>query len=159
MAVLAADVHIPHLGNPTKVPVRVAGADTFYAGACVFAVVATGYAVCLPAASTPFLGICTRHFTTTAAGDYIEIWVNGVFKFPVLTAAIAIGSMGDMVICDATAAGTLTDNVKDYVVDKVATLAATDILIGQIVGLNADGTTYVQLKTNTGVANALGFGG
>ncbi len=154
MAVLAKDLHIPHVGNPTKVPIRVAGADEFYAGALVFAAAAGG-AVALAAASLPFLGIVTRHFTTTAAGDLIECFVDGVFKFPTIS-TITGADEGDALIMDAS--GTLSDNPADCVSAVDATIVVTDVLIGQILTVVSDGF-FVQLKKGTGVYNANGWGG
>lgn len=154
MAVLAADVQIPHVGNPTKISIAVAGADVFYAGALVFAAAAGG-AVALAAASLPFLGIVARQFTTVAAGDLIEVYVDGVFRFPT-GGAITIADQGDALIMDAS--GTVSDNPADCVSAVDSTLVATDVLIGQILTVDADGM-WIQLKKGTGVANALGWAG
>lgn len=156
MAALTADVHIPHLGNPTKIAVKAIGADTFYAGALVFADSANGKAQVVPAVNDSFLGICAKQVVAAAADDLVEIYIDGVWALAFTGAAEV--DVGQVVVVDI-GEGTLSDNEADLVSAADATVAATDILIGKCVGLNRDETTrgWVQLHTPSGIANVLGW--
>ena len=72
MAALTADVHIPHLGTPTKIAVKAVGADTFFAGALVFADGTNGKAQVVPAATDAFLGICAKQVVAAAAREGLD---------------------------------------------------------------------------------------
>lgn len=142
MAVLAANVELPHLGNPTKVEVPTNAADVYYAGAIVWAL-AAGYASVAPAAGDRPIGICTRQFTTTAQGDKIEIFVDGTFLFPALS-SVSIADLGSGVCFDVSA--NVTDNPADCVSVEDTTLAADDALVGRIVSF-VGGRPYVNIAT------------
>ena len=155
MAVLSADVHIPNLGTPTKLTVNaIAGGDTFYKGALVFADATLGLAQVLPAASDKFLGVCAKQ-VVAAAGDPVEIYVDGIWAFAI--SGLAATDVGDAVIMDAD--GTLSDNEADLVGATGATVAVTDILIGKCLGITTEETTrgWTMLHHGGGVANVLGW--
>ncbi len=159
MAALTADVHIPHLGTPTKLSVKAIGADTFFAGALVFADSANGKAQVVPATGDAFLGICAKQ-VVAATDDLVEIYIDGTHAIAFAGAAEA--DVGNVVVIDI-GGGTLTDNEADVVSAADATVAAADILIGKCVGLNADEPArgWVQLHVTSGIATsaAIGWGG
>ena len=156
MAALEADVHIPHLGTPTKISVKAIGADTFFAGALVFADGTNGKAQVVPAATDSFLGICAKQVVATAADDLVEIYVDGIHALAFT--GVAEADVGQTVVVDMT--GTLSDNETDLVSAADATIVAGDILVGKCIGINAEETTrgWVMLHTPSGVANVLGWG-
>ncbi len=157
MAALTADVHIPHLGTPTKLSVKAIGADTFFAGALVFADSANGKAQVVPASGDAFLGICATQVIATAADDLVEIYIDGCHALAFAGAAEA--DVGNVVVIDI-GGGTLTDNEADVVSAADATVAAADILIGKCIGLNRDEVTrgWVQLHLTSGIATSAGIG-
>ncbi len=155
MGVLTADVDLPHLGTPTKLTVKaIAGGDTFYKGALVFADATLGLAQVLPAASDKFLGICAKQ-VVAAAGDDVEIDVDGIWAM--LVSGIAATDVGDAVIMDVS--GTLSDNHADVVGATGATVVVTDVLIGKLLGITTEDATagWVMLHQGGGVANVLGW--
>jgi hypothetical protein len=155
MAALTADVHIPHLGTPTKIKVKAVGADTFYAGALVFADGTNGKAQVVPAATDSFLGICAKQVVVSAADELVEIYVDGIWALAFT--GVAEVDVGQTVVVDMT--GTLSDNEADLVSAADATIVAGDILIGKCIGINEEETTrgWVMLHTPSGVANVLGW--
>ena len=155
MAALTADVHIPHLGTPTKLSVKAVGADTFFAGALVFADGTTGKAQVVPAATDSFLGICAAQVIATAADDLVEVYVDGIHALAFT--GVAEVDVGQTVVVDMS--GTLSDNEADLVSAADATIVAGDVLVGKCLGINREETTrgWVQLHTGSGVANALGW--
>lgn len=128
MAVLAADTLIPHFGNPRKISVQCDAADVFYKGAVVWAK-AAGYAVVAPAAGDRPIGLCTQQVTTTAQGQLVEIYVEGLFSFPLGT-GVTIADVGGRLIYDVSSA--VTDNPSDTVSAEDTTLAANDATVGRI---------------------------
>lgn len=157
MAALTADVHIPHLGTPTKLKVKAIGADTFFAGALVYADSANGKAQVVPATGDAFLGICAAQVVAAAADDLVEIYIDGCHAIAFTGAAEA--DVGNVVVVDI-GGGTLTDNEADLVSAVDATVAAADILIGKCVGLSQEEPTrgWVQLHLTSGIATAAGIG-
>lgn len=128
MAVLAADVYLPHQSDAVKDTVYCGGADIFYKGAVVWAL-AAGTASVVPVAGARILGICTHQQTTLAAGDPVEIFTAGTFSFPALT-GVATAEVGSPVVYDA---GTLiTDNPADAVSLEDVTPAADDAMLGRL---------------------------
>jgi hypothetical protein len=156
MAALTADVHIPHLGTPTKIAVKAVAADTFYAGALVFADGTTGKAQVVPAATDSFLGICAAQVVATAADDLVEIYVDGIWALAFT--GVAEVDVGQTVVVDMSG-GALSDNEADLVSAADATIVAGDILIGKCIGINQEDTSrgWVQLHTPSGIANVLGW--
>ncbi len=155
MAALTADVQISHRGPAKKITVKAIGADTFFAGAMVFADGANGKAQVVPAATDHFLGICVKQVVATAANDLVEIYSEGEFALAFIGAAEA--DVGDAVVIDMN--GTLSDNQTDIVSAIDATVAAGDILVGRCSGLNEEETSlgWVELHKGGGVANVLGW--
>lgn len=160
MAALSADVHIPHKGTPTKISLPATGADTFYAGALVFIDVSnnTGQVQVASLAATDVLaGICAKQVTTTAAGDLVEVYIDGVHALPL--SAVAATDVGSFAVCDIN--GTWTDNPADVVAAVDITLATNDVLVGPIIGQNTDETDkwWVRLTPGYVYDLALGTGG
>ena len=155
MAALTADVHHPRRGNVKKITVKAIGADTFFAGALVFADASLGKAQVVPASADHFLGICVQQVVATAADDLVEIYSEG--EFALAFAGAAEADVGDAVVIDVS--GTKTDNAEDIVSAADATVAAGDILVGRCVSLNEDQTSlgWIELHKGGGVANLLGW--
>ncbi len=156
MAALSADVHIPRLGGPvTKIAIKAVGADTFYAGALVFADGTNGKAQAVPAATDSFLGICVKQVVAAAADDLVEIYIDGVWALQFAGAAEV--DVGTGVFVDI-GGGALTDNETDLVSGADATPVAGDILIGKCIGLAGFDSSrgWVQLHTGDSVVNVLG---
>ena len=161
MAALTNDLDLHLIGYANKVGVPCSAADVFYAGAMVFSTAlaeegaTTG---CLPisAASRVFIGIVATQKTTTAAGQFVEVFTDGVFVVPA-NGAIVAADMGKNLILDAAVQATSTDNIQDAIV-SVAILV-TENLIGQILNVDASGNYSVQLKTNAGICDIVGWGG
>ncbi len=155
MSALTADVHHPRRGATKKIVVKAIGADTFFAGALIFADSANGKAQAVPAANDHFLGIVVKQVVATAADDLIEVYSEGEFSLAFAGAAEA--DVGDAVVIDAS--GAKTDNPEDIVSAADATIAAGDILVGRCVGLNEETAAqgWVELHKGGGVANVLGW--
>jgi len=156
MAVMAADALMPHKGTPTKLSVACTGADTFYKNALVFADTAGTAQVSVPDAGDYFLGICAEQVTTTAAGDLVDIYVDGLFAIAFETPAEA--DVGDVCVVDISDGGR-TDNQTDAMTGADATLANNDILIGKILAIDAEETTrgWVQIQPGWIYSAALGW--
>lgn len=155
MAALTADVHIPHRGPVKKIVVKAIGADTFYAGALVFADSSNGKAQAVPAANDHFLGIVVKQVVAAAADVLIEIYSEGEFALEFV--GVAEADVGDAVIVDTN--GAMTDNETDVVSAGDATVVAGDILVGRCVSINQEETDHgwVELHKGGGVANVLGW--
>ena len=155
MAALTADVHHPSRGLVKKINVKAIAADTFFAGALVFADASNGKAQVVPASADHFLGICVKQVIATAADDLVEIYSEG--EFALAFAGAAEVDVGNAVVIDIS--GAKTDNPEDIVSAADATILAGDILIGRCVGLNEDQTSlgWVELHKGSGVANLLGW--
>ena len=157
MAALAADTLMPHKGTPTKLSVACTGADVFYKNAIVYADAAGTAQVTAPAGAGGdyFLGICAEQVTTTAAGDLVDIYVDGLFAIAFLTPDEA--DVGD--VCVADISGTPTDNQADLETGADATLVGNDILIGKILAIDAEETTrgWVQIQPGWIYSAALGW--
>lgn len=140
MAALTASVHLPYMGLATKIEVPAIGADTFYAGALVYADATNGKAqVGSLAAGDFFIGICAKKTVTTAADDLVPIYVNGVVGFPISGTTSA--DIGKLTVIDASA---ITDNPADVKCSADITDAANDICLGQICSV-LDGYAYTDL--------------
>ncbi len=155
MSALSADVHHPRRGRTKKIVVKAIGADTFFAGALVFADSANGKAQVVPADSDHFLGVCVKQVVATAADDLVEIYSEGEFAFAFAGAAEV--DVGNAVVIDVS--GAKTDNPEDIVSAADATIVAGDILVGRCSGLNEEQTSlgWVELHKGSGVANLLGW--
>ena len=129
MAVLTADAYMPHEGDANKSTVIAAGALTFYKGAIVWGLAAGG-ASDAPASGDRILGICAAQTTTTAAGDYVEVYTSGTFSMPAMT-NVTDADLGDLIVFDAGI--TITDNAADCVAAGDITLAASDAVLGRLV--------------------------
>ncbi len=156
MAALTADVHIPHLGTPTKISLKAIGADTFYAGALLFADGTNGKLQAVPAATDSFIGICAKQKVVTAADELVEVYVDGIHALAFT--GVAEVDVGQTVVVNMD--GTLSDNETDLESAADATIVAGDILIGKCIGINREETTrgWVMLHVPSGVANVLGWG-
>jgi len=150
MAALTADVHIPHLGpSPDKLSFPATGADTFFAGALVWLDISnnTGQVQVASIADGDIIaGICAKQVTTTAAGDLVELYINGTW-------ALAVGSMvatdiGSAVVSDIS--GTITDNEADLVAAVDITIGAGDVLVGLSKAINTEETTRIWTELNLG---------
>ena len=155
MAGLTADVHIPHLGTPTKIALKAIGADTFFGGAMVFADGTSGKLQAVPAATDHFIGICAKQAVITAADQLVEVYIDGVHALAFT--GVAEADVGNVVVVNMD--GTLSDNEADLESAADATIVAGDILIGKCIGINRDETTrgWVQLHVGSSVANVLGW--
>lgn len=150
MAELTADKHYAHLGTPTIFAFSANGADTFYAGALLFADTAGGVQA-VPAAGDHFVGIVTKQQIITAAGQLVEAYIDGYHHIPYTGAAAA--DEGEALYMDVT--GTLSDNTADLVVGGTA--AANDILIGRVFRVES-GKAWTRLEPNK-LFTATGWGG
>lgn len=129
MASLTADAHVPHFGSPTCVDIPCTAADTFYAGAIVFADDDNGKAqVGSLNAADNFLGICARQTVTAAADELVPVFVDGVHGFKISGTTAA--DIGHIAVMDSSA---ITDNPDDLVAAADITEAANDTLLGTIV--------------------------
>lgn len=156
MGVLTKDVHFRHMGTPTKFryPVGAGGADEFYAGALLFGLAAGGCSV-VPVATARFLGIVAYHQSPTAAGQFVECYIDGIIGFPTV-ASVAAGDEGDALVMDVS--GTLSDNYADAVASSDITVGAGDILIGRVESVET-GVLWVYLHRDSGIDVAgIGFG-
>ena len=139
MAILAADTAVSTFGVPLKINVlaSVAG-DVFYSGALVYVDVGgagvAGSATVVPAVGDRFLGISPKQQTPAAAGDLVEVYIEGVFEIP--NSTLAATDNGDMLVFDSS--GTKTDNPADLVAMLQITPVVSDAVVGQII--KADGT-------------------
>lgn len=154
MAVLDADVHIPHKGTPTKMAMPCAGADIFYAGALLYADAADGLVQALPAAGDVFAGICAKQVTTTAANDLVEVYVDGIHALAYASAAE--GDQMDHIVI--VALGTLSDNEADAQVVLTGALAGNDIRIGKMRGMNQQDTSRAWIELHPGEVWSLTLG-
>lgn len=139
---LTADVHIPHKGTPTKVAIPAIGADTFFAGALVYADDANGKVQAVPAAGDVFLGIVAKQVVATAANDLVEVYVDGIH-------ALAYGSAaeGDQSASICLNIGTTqSDDEGDMSALDLAGLATDDILIGKMIAMNAEETSRAWVR-------------
>lgn len=128
MAALTGDINCTTLGTPDKATFSANGADTFHRGAIVW--IDTGGGVqSVPAAGDRVLGISCRKQVTTAAGQEVEVYVEGEFWVPV-GANITASDEGDYLMADAD--GTFTDNFSDTVSATDITIAENDAVVGQI---------------------------
>ncbi len=139
MAALTADVHIPHKGNldQYKIALPAVGADTFYAGAILYADETSGKVQTTPAAGDSFVGICAKQVVAAAADDLVEVYVGGVWALAYASAAE--GDQGDVVVSDTS--GTKSDNEADLVTLALAAFATDDVLIGKMIGMHQEETT------------------
>lgn len=147
MAALTADVQIPALGaTAVKLALPAVGADTFYAGALVYADATNGKCQVTMAAGDRFLGICAKQKVVAAADELVDVYVDGIFLLPFNGAAV--DDVGEKVWMDTDVA---TDNPADLLPDADITLAANDVLIGKCLGLSGS-SGWVKLHTIAGLA-------
>lgn len=146
MAVLAADTNIPHMeGALQKLSVQCDTADIFYKGAIVWQK-AAGYATVAPAAGDRPIGICAHQVTTTAQGQLVDVYTQGVFSFPLGT-GVTIADTGGRLIYDVSSA--ITDNPSDTVSAEDTTLAVNDATVGRILDV-INSRAIVQIGGITG---------
>lgn len=146
MAVLAADTNIPHFdGALQKISVQCDTADIFYKGAIVWQK-AAGYATVAPSAGDRPIGICCAQVTTTAQGQLVDIYTQGLFSFPLGT-GVTIADTGGRLIFDVSSA--ITDNPADTVSAEDTTLAANDATVGRIMDV-INSRAIVQIGGITG---------
>jgi len=145
MAVLAADANAETVGTPTKISLSANGADVFYRGAVVF-IDTGGGAQVVPAAGDRVAGLCCQQQTTTAAGDEVEVYSEGLFWLPVGT-NITAADEGELLILDIGT--TQSDNPGDFVSAGDTTLAANDAAVGVIKRVTST-QMLVELGTFTG---------
>jgi hypothetical protein len=148
MAALTQDANACQVGGGgVKVVGPAHQADTFYAGALLFAlnVHTTGKVSCVPTSGTAerFLGICSKRQVTTAADQLVEYFVGGVFLFPAI-ASIDATEIGSFLVADKS--GTISDNPADLVAAGDITPLTGDCVIGRIVGLDGSSNIYVDLN-------------
>jgi predicted RecA/RadA family phage recombinase len=149
MAVLAADINVNYRGNPTKFDFLCTAADIYYAGALVFIIKGTGKVQPLAAANYNFAGICCKQVTTTAAGQAVECFIDGIFEVP-LGANIAAADEGDILLMDAS--GTLSDNPADLVANLDVTGVVTDVCVARLLQAKT-ATMWIQLEHRICVTN------
>jgi hypothetical protein len=135
MAALSADIQMSTIEN-TIVSIKMSAnaADTYYKGSVVFIDEAGG--VQLTAAGTSAdvpLGISPKNQVIAAAGDMVEVIVQGMVWVPVGT-NIAAADEGRLAVCDNDA---LTDNPADLI-SWADAVAANDMVFGRI--LRVSGT-------------------
>lgn len=144
MANLSADTPLRFYGTPTKIEVPVAETvtTTYYAGQLVFFTGAATVGVNqTPASGDLFVGICAEHRVTTAAGNLIPVYVDGVWSVPISGTTIADVGLACMV--DANA---VTNNPADLKASSDITEAADDAIIGRILSV-VDSRAIVRLST------------
>lgn len=146
MAALTADANLQHKGTPTKIAIpAVAGGDTFYAGALVYADATAGLAQVVPASGDVLLGICAKQ-TVAAAGDLVEVYVDGVWSIPYASAAV-----GDSdAIIGLNIGTTQSDNPADLTAMAIAALATGDIMFGKMICMNAEETAHAWVHLTAG---------
>lgn len=147
MAALAQDANVCQVGGGgVKVVGPAHQADTFYAGALLFAlnIGTTGKVSCVPTSGTAerFLGICSKRQVTTAADQLVEYFVSGIFLFPAI-GTIAATDIGSYLTADKS--GTISDNPADLVSSLDITAATGDCVIGRIVGMDGSSNLYVDI--------------
>jgi len=131
MAVMAADANCSVVGYHITAPFSANGADIFYKGGIVY-IDAAGGVQNVPAAADKCLGVTMKQFTTTAAGDLIDVLIFGAIWVPIGT-NIAAEDEGDPLMMDI--GSTQTENFADCVSagpEGDVALAEDDILIGRI---------------------------
>lgn len=132
MAALAADINVSSLGTPLKAEFSCNAADTHYQGSIVYVDTAGGAQV-TAAAGDRVVGISTTKQVTTAAGQLIEVYINGLFWVPLGT-NIAAADEGERLVSDGP---TNSDNFADMVAAGDITLAANDACVGRIIRVTA----------------------
>lgn len=147
MAVLSADKAVECVGNVTKLKIPAQKADTFYAGAIVWTDETSPTAsqtplICDPATGDRVLGFIPYKQVAAAAGDLIEVVVDGIVKIPPI-ASIDNTDVGEFLIFDAGTA--ITDNPADCVSAGDTTLADNDAIVGRILAVHSDGI-YVAVS-------------
>ena len=145
MAVLAADANVETVGHATKCSFSANGADTFYRGAVLYADTGGGVQL-VPAAGDQIVGIVAQQVTTTAAGDEVEAYVDGVFWMPVGT-NITAADEGTRIVNDMDS--TQSDNVADFVSQADITVVANDQSLGYILRVTA---TQMLIKVQPSLA-------
>jgi hypothetical protein len=155
MAALSADVQIAQQGPVIKHGVKAIGADTFYAGAAVFADATNGKAQVVPEAGDIFIGICAEQKVVSAADEIVNIYVSGLFLIPFATPAEA--NVGEMIMLDISA--TQSDNFADWIPQSDTTAAANDIGLGRCVSIDSGGDGWVYVQPGILYVATAGWGG
>lgn len=137
-ALTAAVLGMTHQGNPTIIGLPASAADTFYKGAILCFVAAGG--VSPTVTGIGFAGICTETIVIAAAGDLVEVQIDGVVTF----------SNTDAVLADAggllySPGATAYDNPADAIADAGGT---NQLVLGKV--LTAD-TPTVTLELHGSV--------
>lgn len=125
---LAGDINVSTIGSPVKATFSCNAALTFYRGALVYIDTGGGVQI-LPAAGDRCVGISPKKQVTTAAGQEVEVYVKGLFWLP-LGDSIAVTDEGDLLVMDL--GSVQSDDIGVSESAGHATLATTDIIIGQI---------------------------
>lgn len=128
MAALAADINVSTVGMPVKASFSANAVDIHYRGALIF-IDTGGGAQAVPAAGDRFVGISPMRQDITAIGQELEAYIKGNFWFP-LGDSVAADDEGDLLVLDM--GSVQSDNIADCESAGNATLATTDIIIGQI---------------------------
>jgi len=155
MAALTTAVHHEHKGNldKWKIGVKAIGADTFYAGALVYADVTSGKAQVTAATggnwadTDKFIGICAKTTVVTAADQLVEIYTGGLWSFLCDTTPVE-GDVGDVLCMEADTL--LTDNPADLATGAAAGLDDGDPLIGKIIAIDARDSNYCWVAIDPG---------
>lgn len=148
MAALTGDANVNFEGTPKKTTMYAAAAYTFRKGSLVWVDRTSGGATVgyvqntSIAAGDRILGICAEAVTTTAIGDPVSVYVDGVFSLP-KAAGTTAADVGDYLIHDISA--TQTDNPADCVAGVDATVAANDVMVGRILRIE-NGQVVIDLK-------------
>ena len=150
MAVLAADVNISAVGDTRNTQFSANGADTYFKGAIVYSDTGGGLQA-LPAAGDRCVGVIPYKQVVTAAGDEVEVIVEGLIWMPIGTANISAADEGDILCCDIS--GTLSDNPGDMVSAIDITIAANDIAVGRILRVT---TTQMLIGITPGLTGSIG---
>jgi len=143
MAARTANANLITVGAITTMGFSANAADTFFAGAVVWADTGGGAQVTAAAADSP-IGICPFNQVIATAADEVQVIVAGVIGIP--QATLTAADEGRLLGFDA---GTLTDNFEDAVTLSGLTLADNDCVLGKALRYKS-GRMFIQIGTNTG---------
>lgn len=140
MAAMTVDQMLPSFGPLTKIDIEVVGADTFFAGAVVFADDTTGLAqVGSLNVADHIIGFSPYNQQPTVANELITLIRRGIIGIPISGTTVA--DIGRYCVLDSSA---ITDNPADLQASGDLTDAADDIALGTIVTV-LNGFAYVDL--------------
>lgn len=102
MAVLTADVvGLSHQGNVTIIEFPADAADTYFIGSLVFTQAAGQVLITGVVDADTFVGISPKNQVITAAGQMVEVAIDGIWEFP--NTNMAIAESGDLLYHDNSA--------------------------------------------------------